>query len=225
MKELNKREVILRNPTTGLYDVAHVVKRFKETQYGVHTDDFDFHVSYFDSYKSKAEAEKAKVSKESWAHKMGDYKYFYVTSRDIIIERFFPIDMHKRNSRIQNKIGADGYELNNISRRYGFVTGAIELLAIGLYYPANNILPPLTEGYEERADKILYIYLPKKDKYFLVFNPCTEFADFIEVKDFDLNGGHIRWSNKSLLRPIIYDSKSDWDLIDHYFDFEEAPEF
>jgi len=222
-KEISKREVILQKPFTNEYDVAHVVKEFKVTQYGVHVDDYDFHTSYFDSYDSKATAEKAKESREAWAYKMGDNKYFYVTTREVTVRRFFDIDMQKRNARKKLK-SVD--EFNMLSKRFGFTRDVVQLLAIGLYYPAKkDDLPPLTENYAERADKVIYIYLPKKDKYFLVFNPQTIFAQDIEVDTFDLNGAYIRWSNKSLIRPIIYDSKSDWELIEPYFDFEEAPEF
>jgi len=229
-KLLNKREVIIRRPFTNEYDVAHIVKEYQVTQYGVQTNDYDFHINYFTAYDSKAEAEAAKVKDEQWARKMGDNEYFYVTSRETIVRRFFDIDMKKRAARAQLK-GNNSYEedfLDSLAKAIGFTKDVIQLNAIGLYYPkGSNKIPPLTENYSERAEKVYYIYLPTKDKEFLVFNPGTFLSDSIEVKNFDLNGAHIRWSDKSILRPWLYDStedKKNWDLED-YFDFEEAPEF
>ncbi len=226
---LNKREVIIRRPFSNEYDVAHIVKEYKVTQYGVHTDDYDFHISYFTAYDSKSEAEAAKVKDEQWARKMGDNKYFYVTSRETIVRRFFDIDMKKRAARAQLK--RRSYEedfLDSLAKAIGFTKDIVWLNAIGLYYPkGSNKIPPLTENYSERAEKVFYIYLPTKDKEFLVFNPGTFLSDSIEVKNFDLDGAHIRWSGKSMLRPWLYDSQSesnDWDS-EACFDFEEAPEF
>jgi hypothetical protein len=162
MKTLKEKEVILQNPMTGTYDVAHVVKEMEVKQYGVHTDDHDFHTSYFDAYNSKAEAENAMKKDEEWAYTMGDNKYFYVTTRTIIVRRFFDIDMAKRNSRARAK-REYVTPLKRIAKAHGF-DKAIELLAVGLYYPAKNEddLPPLTENYIERADKVYFIKL--KDK-------------------------------------------------------------
>lgn len=224
---LNKREVIIRRPFSNEYDVAHIVKEYKVTQYGVHTDDYDFHVNYFTSYNSKAEAEAAKIKDEQWARRMGDNKYFYVTSRDTVVRRFFDIDMKKRAARAQLK-GNDTDFLDALAKAIGFTKDIIQLNAIGLYYPkGSKDIPPLTENYSERAEKVYYIYLPTKDKEFLVFNPGTFLADSIEVRNFDLEGAHIRWSNKSALRPWLYDSvedKKDWEF-EQCFEFEEVPEF
>lgn len=225
---LNEREVIIRRPFTNDYDVAHIVKEYKVTQYGVHTDDHDFHVSYFDAYDSKAEAEAAKVKDEQWARKMGDNKYFYVTSRETVVRRFFDIDMKKRNARAQLK-GNDTDFIDSLAKAIGFTKDVIQLNAIGLFYPkGSNDMPSLTEDYSNRAEKVYYIYLPKKDKEFLVFNPGTIFTSSIEVRNFDLSGAHIRWSNKSVLLPWLYDSTEDkkgFDSLESVFDFEEAPEF
>ena len=225
---INEREVIIRRPFSNEYDVAHVVKEFKVTQYGVQTNDYDFHVNYFTAYNSKAASEAAKVKDEQWARKMGDNKYFYVTSRDTIVRRFFDIDMKKRAARAKLK-GNDTDFLDSLAKAIGFTIDVIQLNAIGLFYPkGTNDMPSLTEDYSNRAEKVYYIYLPKKDKEFLVFNPGTIFTSSIEVKNFDLEGAHIRWSNKSLLTPLLYDStedKKDWDSLEAVFDFEEAPEF
>lgn len=229
-QKLNEREVIIRRPFSNEYDVAHIVKEYKVTQYGVQTSDHDFHVSYFDAYDSKAEAEAAKAKDEQWARKMGDNKYFYVTSRDTIVRRFFDIDMKKRAARAQLK--GNSYKedfLDSLAKAIGFTKDVIQLNAIGLFYPkGSNDMPSLTEDYSSRAEKVYYIYLPKKEKEFLVFNPGTIFTSSIEVKSFDLDGAHIRWSNKSILSPCLYDSQSeakDWDSLEAVFDFEEAPEF
>lgn len=227
-KQLNEREVIIRRPLTNEYDVAHIVKEYNVTQYGVYTDDYDFHINYFTAYDSKAEAEAAKAKDEQWARKMGDNKYFYVTSRDTVVRRFFDIDMKKRSARAQLKENDTDF-LDSLARAIGFSKDVIQLIAIGLFYPkGSNDMPSLTEDYSNRAEKVYYIYLPKKDKEFLVFNPGTIFTSSIEVRNFDLSGAHIRWSNKSLLSPLLYDSQSeakDCDSAEVVFDFDEAPEF
>lgn len=225
---LKEREIIIRRPFTDEYDVSHIVKEYKITQYVVHTDDYDFHIKYSTAYDSKAEAEAAKAKDEQWARKMGDNKYFYVTSRDTIVRRFFDIDMKKRSFRAQLK-GNDTDFLDSLSRAIGFTKDVIQLNAIGLFYPkGSNDMPSLTEDYSNRAEKVYYIYLPKKDKEFLVFNPGTIFTSSIEVRNFDLEGAHIRWSNKSILKPLLYDSQSEANesnFAEAVFDFEEAPEF
>lgn len=224
---LKEREVIIRKPFADEYDVAHIVKEYKVAQYGIHTDDHDFHVSYFDAYDSKAEAEAAKVEREEWARKMGDNKYFYITTREIVVRRFFDIDMKKRNARAKAK-REYVTPLKRIASTHGF-DKTIELLAVGLYYPAKteDDLPPLTEDYIERADKVYFVRANKNGKEFFLFNLDDKgmMTQTIEVKDFDLAGGHFRWSKYSDLLPWIYDESVDFDFEEPGFDQGDIPDF
>jgi len=227
MKTLKEREVILQNPITGTYDAAYIVKEMEVKQYGVHTDDHDFHVSYFDAYNSKAEAVIAMKKDEEWAYTMGDNKYFYVTTRTIIVKRSFDIDMAKRNSRARAKREYIT-PLKRIAKAHGF-DEAIELLAVGLYYPAKteDDLPPLTEDYIERADKVYFIRVNKDGKEYLLFNLDDRgmTSQAIEVKNFELAGGHFRWSKYSDILPWINGESANFDFEEPCFDQGDIPDF
>ena len=226
-KLLKEKEVIIQKPFTNEYDVAHIVKEYEVTQYGVHTDDYDFHVNYFDAYDSKAEAVAAMKKDEEWANRMGDNKYFYVTTRTTMVRRFFDIDMKKRNARARAK-REYVTPLKRIAKAHGF-DKAIELLAVGLYYPAKSEddLPPLTENYIERADKVYFIRVNKDGKEFLLFNLDDKgmMTQSIEVKNFELAGGHFRWSKYSDILPWIYGEPADFDFEEPCFDQGDIPDF
>lgn len=227
MKTLKEREVILQDPITGLYDFAYVAKEMEVVQYGVHTDDHDFHVNYFDVYNSKDEAVAAMKKDEEWAYRMGDNKYFYVTTRTVIVKRYFDIDMAKRNARAKAKREYIT-PLERIANAHGF-DKAIELLAVGLYYPAKteDSLPPLTEDYIERADKVYFIRINNDGKEFLLFNLDDKgmMTQAIEVKDFELAGGHFRWSKYSDILPWLNGESVDFDFEEPCFDQGDIPDF